>query len=496
MKVYMKQNFILLPVKTTHALKSEDKSLNPEVKNFFYKLSSPAKTKRLHLHDDDKPLPIKVLDSVSESGAKLVELPLDSLANFQFSFPGIRLVPEVFYKKAIMPSLPLTRLFSAAASKRKSTTVTVTNDQGEPITDASIYAYVDYEKETGIDGKTDERGKLQIRLSKTVKRLEVLLVYPPHSYWPLCLKNVSLEDAITIKVRAIDVTYEDVLRHFYKTPTLPHIRKTIKIGIVDTGIGPHTSLDVEGGACTVAGERKNDYADCDNHGTHVAGIIGSKQDPVGVAAGVQLYSYRVFPKDGGDASSFSIIKAISKAVEDGCQLINLSIALDESDEATNAQIAEAYSKGVICFAAAGNDGRQAVSYPAAYSLAIAVSAMGRRGTFPAGTEPFIDVKSPYGKDPKNFIAGFSNIGHEIKITAPGVGIMSCYPGNKFQVLSGTSMACPAAVGIAARLLAEEGRIIKRTASAQRADEMIRFLHSKLRQLGFGARYEGQGMFFV
>lgn len=492
----MKQNFILLPVKTTHALKSEDKSLNPDVKNFFYKLSSPAKTKRLHLQDGDKSLPIKVLDSVSDSGAKLVELPLDSLANFQFSFPGIRLVPEVFYKKAIMPSLPLTRLFSAAASKRKSTTVTVTNDRGEPMADASIYAYVDYQKETGIDGKTDERGKFSIRLSKTIKRLEVLLVYPPHTYWPVCLKNVSLDEAITVKVRPIDVAYEDVLRYFYKTSTLPHIRKSIKIGIIDTGIGPHTSLDVEGGACTVAGEKKNDYADCDNHGTHVAGIIASKHNPVGVAAGVQLYSYRVFPKDGGDASSFSIIKAISKAVEDGCQLINLSIALDESDEATNAQIAEAYSKGVICFAAAGNDGRQSVSYPAADSLAIAVSAMGRKGTFPSGTEPFIDVKAPYGKDPKNFMAAFSNIGHEIKITAPGVGVISCYPGNKFQVLSGTSMACPAAVGIAARLLAEEGKIIKRAANAQRADEMIKFLHSKLKQLDFGARYEGQGMLFV
>jgi subtilisin family serine protease len=496
MKIYMKQNFILLPVKTTHALKSEDKSLSPEVKNFFYKLSSPAKAKRLHFQGDNKPLPIKVLDSVSESGAKLVELPLDSLANFQLSYPGIRLVPEVFYKKAIMPSLPLTRLFAAAASKRKTTTVTVTNEKGEPVADASIYAYVDYEKETGVDGTTDEKGKFSIRLSKAVKQLEVLLIYPPHTYWPVCLKNVSLDEPIPVKVRLIDIGYEDVLRHFYKTRELPVIRKSIRIGIIDTGIGPHASLDVEGGACTVAGERKADYADCDNHGTHVAGIIASSQDPVGVAAGVQLYSYRVFPKDGGDASSFSIIKAISKAVEDGCHLINLSIALDESDEATNAQIAEAYSKGVVCFAAAGNDGRKPVSYPAAYSLAIAVSAIGRKGTFPPGTEPFVDVKAPYGKDPKNFIAAFSNIGHQIKMTAPGVGIVSCYPRDKFQVLSGTSMASPAAVGIAARLLADEGKIIKRAANAQRADEMIRFLHSKLQPLGFGARYEGQGMLFI
>jgi subtilisin len=441
-------------------------------------------------------LPIKVIDSVSDSGAKLVELPLDSLANFQFSFPGIRLVPEVFYKKAIMPSLPLTRLFSTAATKRKSTTVTVINEKGQAIAEASIYAYADYQKETGIDGKTDEKGKFLIRLSKTVKRLEVLLVYPPHTYWPVCLKNVSLDEAITVKARPIDVAYEDVLRYFYKTSTLSPVRKDIRIGIIDTGIGPHDSIDIAGGACTVAGERRNDYGDCDNHGTHVAGIIASRQHPVGVAAGVQLYSYRVFPKGGGDASSFSIIKAISEAVAEGCQLINLSIALDESDEATHAQIAEAYSKGVICFAAAGNDGRKPVSYPAAYSLAIAVSAMGRKGTFPPGTEPLIDVKAPYGKDPKNFIAAFSNIGHEIKITAPGVGVISCYPGNKFQVLSGTSMACPAAVGIAARLLADEGKIIRRAANAQRADEMIRFLHGKLKQLDFGARYEGQGMLFV
>ncbi|HEY3404665.1 MAG TPA: S8 family serine peptidase [Ohtaekwangia sp.] len=490
-----KQKFILLPVKTTLALRSEDKTINPKVTNFFGRLSSVRSKPMRLVKRLDKPLPVKVIDSVHEQGAKLVELSLDKLPDFQMAYPGMRLVPEVFYKKAIQPPQPLNRLVSVAASTRKKTILTVTDETGVPVKGASVYAYSDVQSGSGVDGKTNSKGKFTISLPGSVKKLEQILIYPPHSYWPSCSKNVSLNQPITISLQPIDVNYEDGVRHFYKTSSLPVIQKDIKVGVIDTGVGPHASLKVEGGACTIPRNRKSDYKDVDNHGTHVAGIIASTKDPIGVAPGVKLYAYRVFPKNG-DASNYSIMKAISQAVDDGCLLINLSLGMDEADEATNSQIADAYSRGVICFAATGNEGRQPVFFPAAYSLAIAVTAMGRKGTFPPNTEPIVDVKAPYGKDKKNFVAAFSNIGPQVKMTAPGVGIISCYPGNKFQVLSGTSMACPAATGIAARLLAKEGKIIKKAPTAQRSDEMVKFLLTKLQLMGFGPRYEGKGMLKV
>ena len=91
--------------------------------------------------------------------------------------------------------------------------------------------------------------------------------------------------------------------------------------------------------------------------------------------------------------------------------------------------------------AAGNQDRGPVSFPAADERSVAVSALGRKGTFPTGTSESGDVAGPFGKDKKNFIAAFSNIGRAIDLTGPGVGIISTVPGG-YGVESGTSMAAP------------------------------------------------------
>jgi subtilisin len=62
-------------------------------------------------------------------------------------------------------------------------------------------------------------------------------------------------------------------------------------------------------------------------------------------------------------------------------------------------------------------------------------------------------------------------------------------------MDGTSMATPAAVGMAARLLSTQPAILKMTRNGQRADEMLKFLSTKIQSLGFGANFEGKGMLF-
>jgi subtilisin len=96
---------------------------------------------------------------------------------------------------------------------------------------------------------------------------------------------------------------------------------------------------------------------------------------------VTLRSYRVFGKNSQGASNYSILKAIDRAVADGCDLINMSLGGAAGDEATLTAIEDAHAQGAVVIAAAGNDGRGPVGFPAAHSQAVAVSALGRKGTF-------------------------------------------------------------------------------------------------------------------
>jgi subtilisin len=123
---------------------------------------------------------------------------------------------------------------------------------------------------------------------------------------------------------------------------------------------------------------------------------------------------------------------------------------------------------------------------------IAVSALGRKGTYPANSVESGDVQSPFGKDKNNYITSFSNVGPEIDITGPGDGIISTFPGG-FAVLDGTSMACPAVTGIAARLISARPEILSMNRNQARSDEMAKAIFQKAQVLGLGPNFEGQGL---
>jgi subtilisin len=248
----------------------------------------------------------------------------------------------------------------------------------------------------------------------------------------------------------------------------------------------------------VLGEAFDDFGENgQGHGTHVAGIIAARGLPPrglrGLAPAVTLRSYRVFGRGSSEASNFSIAKAIDLAVRDGCDLINVSISGGSADVAIEGAITDARSGGSLVFVAAGNDDRSPVGFPASASLSLAISAMGRTGTFPEGTPQDANVAKPFGRpDRKNFVASFSNVGDEIDLTAPGVGILSTVPGG-YAPDDGTSMACPAATGMAARLLSQEGEILRMSRTSARSDEMAKLVLRSARSLGFGSAFEGQGI---
>lgn len=271
------------------------------------------------------------------------------------------------------------------------------------------------------------------------------------------------------------------------------------MGVVDTGFdqSTHPDLQVEGGQNTVHGETPSDYGDNgEGHGTHVAGIIGARGVPPagirGLAPGAALRSYRVFGKNSGNASNYAIAKAIDAAARDSCHLINMSLGGDDPDDATKAAIEDARSQGCLVIAAAGNKYRSRVSFPAADPLCLAVSAMGRKATFPDESTETGDIQSPFGDDDSEFVAAFSNVGPEIDLTGPGVGILSTMPGG-YAPLSGTSMACPAVTGAAARLLSSRPDILNMAPDQARSDTMAQALLQSAKPRGFGPTYEGQGL---
>jgi subtilisin len=125
-------------------------------------------------------------------------------------------------------------------------------------------------------------------------------------------------------------------------------------------------------------------------------------------------------------------------------------------------------------------------------LSVAVSAIGRRGTYPSDSVEVGDEEAPFASsDKKYFIAAFSNVGPEIAVTGPGVGIISTFP-NGYAVLDGTSMACPAVTGAAARLIANTPNIVDMSRDSSRSDAMAQVVFQGAKRLGFGINFEGRG----
>ena len=214
----------------------------------------------------------------------------------------------------------------------------------------------------------------------------------------------------------------------------------VKVAIVDTGIDcTHPELDGNcmGGVDFVNND--NDPSDDHGHGTHVAGTVAAEDDGngvVGVAPKVSLYGLKVLNARGGGYWS-DIIAAIEWAADNGIQVTNNSYGSGvHPGTIVEAAFDRAYAQGVLHIAAAGNSGSCAgtennVGYPARFASVVAVA-----------TTDALDGR-----------ACFSSTGPGVEIAAPGVGINSSRIGGGYVRLSGTSMASPHVVGVAALVIA-------------------------------------------
>ncbi len=182
--------------------------------------------------------------------------------------------------------------------------------------------------------------------------------------------------------------------------------------------------------------------DDQGHGTHCAGIAaavqGNNKGGVGVSFGARVMPVKVLASDGSGTYD-DIYSGVRWAADHGAQVLSMSLGGPGSSAAGQAAVNHAHNtRGAVVFASAGNSGDSTKNYPAGYDNVIGVGATDNRDKYTA----------------------FSTYNSDVDLSAPGWKIYSTLPmypcslnswgyQQKYDYLSGTSMACPMASGLGA-----------------------------------------------
>jgi len=283
----------------------------------------------------------------------------------------------------------------------------------------------------------------------------------------------------------------------------------IKVGVIDTGCGPHPNLaHVTLAGVFVNGQSlpANQATDVAQHGTHTSGIIGARPtqagDYAGMAAGCDLFHARAFQSEDEGPSQADLINAIDALSRgQGCDLINMSLGGASPSAAEEDCIQDAVERGTLCLCSAGNDApdNPAIEYPAAYPECAAVAAIGLLGWAPAGT--FSASNRPQDSSMMGgnnlFLAAFSCFGATLACAAPGVGIVSTVPdkggADLYMEMDGTSMASPAACGVLADILSQDANYNALPRDASRTTAARNLLAQHCMPFGLPVKFEGRGL---
>ncbi len=277
-----------------------------------------------------------------------------------------------------------------------------------------------------------------------------------------------------------------------KANASPYDGSGITVAVLDTGIDPdHPAF----GSCEVV--QKNFTSESDNdlhgHGTHCAGtIFGQDVDGtrIGIARNIRRALIGKVLGSGGGTSA-TIAQAILWSVHNGANIISMSLGIDFPgivDDLVNrqglnvnpatsmaleayraninlftelarfVQMQGAFGQGAVIIAASGNESKRPE-----YEIAVAP---------PAAGTGIISVGALQETDSGLGIAYFSN--NQVDIAAPGVNIISAYPGGGLRSMSGTSMATPHVAGVAALWAQHQ---LEKTGRVENHPLMVRLLGS-------------------
>ena len=156
------------------------------------------------------------------------------------------------------------------------------------------------------------------------------------------------------------------------------------------------------------------------HGTMVAGVIHA------VSPNARIMPLVAFQQDGS-GSLFNVVQAIYYAVDNGADVINMSFSFSQNSPILMQAILYAQAHGVLMVSSMGNEGQNTMnSYPAAYPWVAGIAAT----------------------DVNDVLAPFSNYGQAVSYSAPGVNLVTLYPGGHYALVSGTSFSSAIVSGLA------------------------------------------------
>lgn len=228
--------------------------------------------------------------------------------------------------------------------------------------------------------------------------------------------------------------------------------KNVKIGIVDDGIGTHDAVPVVGGYACGA---HTTYRQENTHATHCAGIAAGRNlkngEPTGIAPDADIYSIRMYYKTFDDRV-YSLIEAIDYAIQEGIDILSMSIHIVENsyhyspDDAGNGNFGipkhlrismreafyKAYKHGIIICVAAGNhndgSGKDNIEFEEYLPKMPGV----------------VTVANLTMNDKRYYSSG---VGRWVDVAGYGYMIKSTTPGNNYGHLTGTSMSTPQIAGV-------------------------------------------------
>ncbi|WP_456272201.1 S8 family peptidase [Bacillus sp. AK031] len=256
------------------------------------------------------------------------------------------------------------------------------------------------------------------------------------------------------------------------------------IAVLDTGCDL-THPDLEGRITGIRnftsddGGAEDNVTDYNGHGTHVAGTIAAienGQGVVGVAPEANLLIIKVLAGEGGSGKYDWIVDGIQYAIDQGVDIISMSLGGPTDYPPLHEVIQQAVDKNIPVVCAAGNEGDENAetdefSYPACYNEVISIGAID------------FDRKSSY----------FTNSNNEVDLVAPGEYILSTIPGGKYAKFSGTSMSAPHVSGALALIkILEQNNFDRKLSECELYAQLVR----RTIPLSYPKTLEGNGLLYL
>ncbi len=343
--------------------------------------------------------------------------------------------------------------------------VKVVGKDGKPAAGATVTIYG---QGFPAHADTDDSGVVEIPVTGPLEEVQVMYVKPRADFWDKVTMRPHLEAGgpNVVQLERFSETFADfpgkkMLGWGQRLMGLDQIDPRfdgagIKIGIMDSGCdNGHPQLrHVTNGVDMVAGDGGNGWTnDTMAHGTHCAGIIGGRSGDRqggiwGFAPAAEIHALKVFPS--GRISD--LIEALDIAVERQLDVMNMSLGSADASELVQQKLEAAVAAGVACIVAAGNSSGP-VQFPGMLPQSITVSAVGQMDQFPASSYHAMTVGEGGPGADGIFSAKFSCFGPQVRLSGPGVAILSTVPKGGYAAWDGTSMATPHITGLAALVLA-------------------------------------------